>query len=598
MKNLHLHMGNRLETLVLRLSDTLNEQPLSSPLREEIIVVQSQGMSKWLSLELSSRFGIWTNCRYPFPNAFVNETFDAVLGPVKKSPRADYFERGPLTWSIMRCLPSLSVEKGFEEIRGYLDGPSAPLKLLQLSSRIADCFDQYLTYRPDIITGWDAGEESHWQARLWRAVVEDAPVEHRAGRRRDFFSEIKRGDFALPSGFPERISVFGIPSLPPFHLEVLTALASRIDVHVFFLNPCREYWGDITSPYEQSRIAKKTPGGRDRKEKLHLESGNALLASMGKLGRDFLDLLTELQPPGLHEYFDEIPFSSPPAMLQVIQGDILDLTDRGGGGGSAESPIAIDIEKFKSDTSITIHSCHGPMREAEVLKDYLLNLFNDETNPIGPDEILVLTPDIEGYSPYIEAAFAGDTDGPAIPCTIADRPLRNESPLAGIFLSLLETAVSRFEASRITDLLEFPRLRLRFGIGEEDLPLVRRWISDVRIHWAYDGADKERLGLPPFGGNTWREGLDRMLLGFAMPDTGALFDGLLPCDFIEGNDALLLGKLAAFIRALKGSIEDLRGERTLPQWRDTLMEILETFFLPDDDTGDDTARCRGNHQRP
>jgi hypothetical protein len=58
----------------IRIAEKLAEvlsAPLSSPLTPEIIIVQSKGMERWISLQLAERHGICANCRFPFPNTFV-----------------------------------------------------------------------------------------------------------------------------------------------------------------------------------------------------------------------------------------------------------------------------------------------------------------------------------------------------------------------------------------------------------------------------------------------------------------------------------------------------------------------------------------------
>ena len=42
-------------------------------------------------------------------------------------------------------------------MRGYLSDPADVRKRFQLSSQIANLFDQYLVFRPDLILAWDQG---------------------------------------------------------------------------------------------------------------------------------------------------------------------------------------------------------------------------------------------------------------------------------------------------------------------------------------------------------------------------------------------------------------------------------------------------------
>jgi exodeoxyribonuclease V gamma subunit len=86
---------------------------------------------------------------------------------------------------------------------------------------------------------------------------------------------------------PERLAVFGISALPPFHMQVLAAVSQYIEVNLFLMNPCREYWADIVSGREMKRFTGREKEKKALPEELHLEKGNSLLASMGALGRDF-----------------------------------------------------------------------------------------------------------------------------------------------------------------------------------------------------------------------------------------------------------------------------------------------------------------------
>ncbi len=66
---LKLHTSNRLEALARRLAE-VTRQPLRSPLQAELVVVQSQGMARWLKLELAGQQGICANYSFPFPKGF------------------------------------------------------------------------------------------------------------------------------------------------------------------------------------------------------------------------------------------------------------------------------------------------------------------------------------------------------------------------------------------------------------------------------------------------------------------------------------------------------------------------------------------------
>jgi exodeoxyribonuclease V gamma subunit len=432
-----------------------------------------------------------------------------------------------------------------------------------------------------MILDWDKGLDTQWQAILWREIGRGYPINHRAALKNKIFERIKRPGVQLDT-FPERISVFGISALPPYHVEILAAVAQRIQVHLFLMNPCREYWGDLLTRHEKRRIQERERKKKVREEDLHLEPGNALLTSMGMLGRDFFELMENCDAEG-HDHFDE---PAGERLISIIQKDIFNLRDCSA-AGSRKRPID------HADDSIRIHSCHSPMREVEVLQDRLLSLFESD-HTLLPKDIIIMTPDIGTYAPFIQAVFSVPADDPRfIPFSIADRGVRQESQLADTFLSLLEFHGSRFGASQVMALLDSPSVIRRFSLSGNDLDLIYRWIRDTRICWGIDGKGKQDLELPPFTENTWRAGLERMLLGYAMPGRGeTIFKEILPYDTIEAGDAAVLGNFMDFCERLFLLAGALGAHRSLREWGDFLAGVLDHFFQADDETERDMTFIR------
>ena len=569
LPGLRLYTGNRLEKLSEKLAELVSS-PLASPLDKEVIVVQSKGMERWVSMQLAKRHGICANIQFPYPNHFVREVFGKVLPDL---PERSPFEPAIMTWKIMKLLPSCIGRPEFGSLRDYLKGSEGDLKRFQLSERIADTFDQYLLFRPEMIFRWERGQEDHWQAVLWKELVKETGKGHRAELGNAFFETINKSS-SKKHGFPERISIFGISALPRFHIQVLAAISRFTQVNMFLMNPCKEYWGDILSGWEMKKTAAKQGPPELTTQELYMEKGNSLLASMGTLGRDFFDLVNEFD---CEEYAS---FEEPgeETLLTCLQSDILNLRER-----DRESDGKEMVESF--DTSIRIHSCHSPMREMEVLYDRLLNMFEKDPN-LRPTHILVMTPDIETYAPYIRAVFDMPVDeSKRIPFSIADRSIRKENEIIDTFMAMIDLEGGRYGVSQVLAILESAAIQRRFGLSGADLELVRKWISDTRIRWGIDGKSRGQMGLPPFSENTWRAGLERLLLGYAMPGNDEnIFQGILPYDLIEGNDTSVLGKFLDFTEQLFEHTTSLGHPRTLKEWSKTLTVLLDRFFMPDEDS--------------
>jgi exodeoxyribonuclease V gamma subunit len=595
--SLQLYTSNRLEILAEKLAEVVR-RPLDSVLEPEIIVVQSQGMARWLQLELARTNGICANCRFPFPNAFSLEMFQTVLEGEQTDPA---YERDVLVWRLLKLLQENRNAPGFESVNRYLGSGTDPRKAYQLAQKIACLFDQYIIFRPDLVLAWEEGKETYWQAVLWRELAREIGSPHSAVLRKRFAENLRSGNLSREN-LPGRFSVFGISALPPFHLEIISALASLVEVHFFLLQPSREFWGEIVSERETERMLKIHKRGAGEAEELHLERGNRLLASMGQQGRDFLKLIGELGDP-----VESAEFIDPGAgsLLHAIQSDILNLRDRGSGGaaegqwgrdGDGRNAGEMDLFSFaaaKSEVeklciseqvqSIQIHSCHSPLREMEILYDHLLDWFAKDPD-LAPRDILVMAPDIGTYGPFIEAVFhAPEEERRRIPFSLADRGLRQQSHLTESFLGILNLSGSRYGFGTVLQLLEEPALRRKFSLTEADVEMVRVWLQKSGVRWGIDRAHRQSLGLPDLDGNSWREGINRLLLGYAMAGGGErLFEGVLPFDEVEGTTTAALGHFVEFAERLFEQSRNLEEARPLIVWQELLLEILNQFFLPEE----------------
>lgn len=575
---LNLYHAPDLETLGA-LATSLLATPMREPFALALVVVPSQGMGRWLTLELARKQGIAMQLEVQLPSSFVWGLARLALGQL---PEQSAFSPCSLSWRLYDWLCEPANLSEAPRLAHYLeDGDER--RRLSLAVKIADVFDQYLLYRDDWLAAWernellDLGPDEAWQALLWRELTRDGHP-HRARLLEELLARLYDPEPIL--GLPERVLVFGISSLPPHHLRVLEGLARHTQVIIFALNPCREAWGEIRDIRELARQPELNP------DDWYLDIGNPLLASLGKQGRDFFDSLFSLassegsQEIGLYSEDADLHDAS---LLQALQNDILRLRTR-----SADERLVLR----EDDRSLELHIAHSPLREVEILHDQLLARFAAD-GQLTPDQVVVLTPDIERYAPYIEAIFSAKTGAPRegvgrsstpyIPFSLADRSLRAEIPLIEAFLNLLALPDSRFAAEEILAWLEQPAIAARAGIEAEDLALLRDWLRDAGVRWGRDETHREQLGLPADAAFTWRQGLDRLLLGFAAPPQLAglgapLLGASWPLDALEGGRAQLLGRLAGFVERLAALAQSLQRPRPLGEWAESLQGLIDQLF--------------------
>jgi exodeoxyribonuclease V gamma subunit len=567
--SLYVHRSNRMERLVDTLGGVVSQRR-AGPTDPECIVVQGRGMERWLSMRLAERFGIWAVPDFPFPRRFVARVTRALLG--EDDPRSASFEPEALLWSIAALLPELRERPGFAPIARYLQEDAGARRRLQLAVRIAATFDQYVVFRPELVLGWERGRGSDWQAHLWRALVGRHGSTHMAARIDVLLHALAERTEPLAS-LPVRVSVFGVSTLPPLYLQVLVALSRMMEVHLFLLSPSREYWADIRSKREIIReLAERDDPEGEGVEALHLREGNPLLASLGRLGREFQWILEEAA-----DYIDDDGAYEEPGratMLRTLQSDILNLRRRS--AGDAESPA---IELADADGSVAVAACHGPMREVEVLHDQLCDLFEKDST-LEPRDVVVMSPAIDAYAPYVDAVFGrvpGAQPGRrVIPYHIADRSRRTTDEVIDAFSRLIEALRGRMTATEVLDLLMIDAVRLRFGIEAEDLDVLRQWVGEAGIRWGADAEHRREAGHLPAVANTWRFGLDRLLLGHAIEGQGrACWSGVLPFDGVEGDAADLLGRFLDFCDELFRFRRELHAPRPPIRWSNDLTRLLE-----------------------
>ena len=459
---------------------------------------------------------------------------------------------------------------GTAPVRNYLaDGD--PRKRFELADRLARVYDRCLLYRPDWIREWERGETPHWQAELWRRLAEGTTEASHWVAAIDAFRDAS-ASFDGVDNWPKRASFFGVAALSPSYLDLLRLAGQHSDILLYLLSPCREYWSDIAP----RRVIQRRADPKDPAEEYRTE-GNELLGAWGKLGRDMQALLleSELSTGTPDERYDE---PDPDTALGAVQRDILDLELAADAGTADPMP---------ADDSIQIHVCHSAMREAEVLHDRLLGLF-DAHPDIQPADVLVLTPNIVDYAPAIEAVFAA---ADVIPFNIA-RPRAAATRAVQAFLDLLALSDSRYGAEAVMAPLESKAVREKFRIAERQLSTLREWVDEAGIRWGIDRDHREDEGLPGFNGHAWRQGIDRLLLGYAMDGETAMFDDVAPCSTDStgfSGDYELLGR---FVDYCEGAIE-LRPLREQVQpaveWAETLHAVVERFFATNWENAGETA---------
>lgn len=600
--------ANKLEDLRAVTVEIIRKFPLA-PLENEVFLVHSNGIAQWLKLALArdeddpelAGNGIAAAMQFSLPSRFLWQVYRTVLGE-DQVPQQSPFDKDRMTWRLVRLIPEIAHEPVFEPLARFLTGSQQERRRYQLAERVADLFDQYQVYRADWLDAWSDGEdvvviraderrpvpeEQRWQPELWRrliADIEDGGASTSRAEVHTRFLETMRsaGPGSRPQKLPRRVIVFGLSSLPQQTLDVLSSLGQCCQVILCVHNPCQYHWADIIEDRDLLRAERRR---RDRKpgtpmtlddHNLHLHA-HPLLAAWGKQGRDYIRLLDGYDAPEQYAHWlDRVDLFRPSdgrSLLSAIQNDILDLNP-------VHESTRPKTDEDARDRSLVFHCTHGPLREVEVLHDQLLAAFSEDET-LKPQDVIVMVPDINAYTPHIEAVFGqiDPSDNRHIPYTISDQGQRHQAPVLVALEALMSLPESRLAVSDVLDLLDVAPLRQRFGLTEDDLPQLHDWIRGANIRWGLDDEHRASLDLPEgLFRNSWLFGLRRMLLGYATGE-GEAWQAIEPYAEVGGLESRLAGQLNSFVETLQDYWEKLSESRKPAVWAEMLNQLLRDFFL-------------------
>ena len=555
----------------------------ASPFVAHQVVVPSAAMRRTLALAVADDQGVCANVDF----VYLAQWLWRQIGRVVESVETESPFAGPvLAWRIYALLQDPAWYASFPRLANYLNGAD-PVMRLDLAVKIAAVLEQYITYRQPWLNAWAAGgrvdlgmdstahpDDQDWQAELWRRLIASMGS-HREHPANQFFRSLEAQGAApgQPSDLPPAVHVFCLPDIPPLYLKMLIGLGRWIDVRLYVLNPCREYWFEIVDPKRLSQLVVR--GAAE-----HQETGNRLLASWGKQTKSQIELLLDRAADapiddGYREEFAD-------TRLGHLQRSIFNLVEIEPGSMPSDP----------ADRSIEVHVCHSLTRELEVLQDQLLGMFASPTPPELSD-ILVVTPDLEAAAPLIDAVFGTAPADRLLPYAVSGRGRSSVNAAARALLELLAMLPSRFPGSGLLELLQQPIIGRRFGIGSDELMNVERWMRMSGMRWGIDGDHRREQGLPPLERFTVEDGLHRLFLGYALPEQVSVpvFDRV-PAGNPEGSDALDLGLFAHFFHRLTALRTDFLRPRPPDAWAASLLGVLEEFLRPIEDEFDDLGEVR------
>lgn len=599
--SLHVHRAERSDRLVAALGEVLS-RPLADPFATEIVCVPTHGVERWLSQQLSHRLGtgadgedgVCAGVDFPSPHRLAARATAAVTGI---EPGADPWQPHRAVWPLLAEIDAAREEAWAAPLWAFLgrgsDAPDADSlgdarggRRWSIAQHLAELYAAYASSRPAMLLewlngndvgpgGWVLGPDRRWQAELWRRLrtrLELPSPAERIGPVCDRLAE----DPSL-SDLPERLSVFGPTRVLPDHLRLLSTLAKHRDVYFWLTQPSPVLWDRIADTLGAAERSGSLIGPRSGDPTVGLPR-NGLLAYLGRDSRELQVTLLDGATDLTHTHHPPAPSAEPVPgnLLRWLQDDLA--ADR-----NLADPIPARVVA-PDDASISLHACHGPDRQVEVLREVLLGLLADDPT-LEPRDIIVMCPDIETFAPLISAGFgladaAPDQAHPGhqLRVRLADRSLRQLNPLLHTLSTLFDLATSRIEAAAVLDLISTEPVARKFSFSDDDLARIADLIERSGVRWGLDPQHRAAFSMSAFGQNTWAAGLDRLLLGIAMDESGHHFLGTaLPLDDIDSSDVDLVGRLTECVHRIRRSVIDFGQARTLPEWIGLARDAIQSL---------------------
>lgn len=538
------------------------------------IVTQTEGMNNWLKINLASKNGIAANIRFLKPNELISKLYYSLGATYKPVLSAEEQQ-----WILFKVLNEKKFIESFPKVSRYYTGDveNKAAKRMSLARKIADLFDQYQIYRTDIISKWNknelyfsGNENETWQQYLWissRNLLHD----HFPDKLdiSNFIQEQAKDAMKmrkLQADIPV-IYFFGISLITEFHLNILRRISGEIDIKFFILNPAlSDYWFDDLS--EKKLVFYRKTGKVMPTEEA---TGNALLLLWGRVIQDSFSLL--FKDDDIINNYSEIPKadSLPLTLLSKVQDSINQYYNLNN---------ELNVSDLQ-DGSIVINSCYNPVREVQVLYNYLVKLFLENGGGLSTRDILVMVSDIDLYAAYVQSVF--DNAPYKFHYTIADEHYALRDSISSALQAILKIDEENFDAELLLRLLDYSSVRQKFNIS--NVALLRRIIKSANIRFGIHGniIDDTRFV-------SWKYGAKKIMFGacmFSNAEFSFANESFYPVNEVEGYDAFEVIKFISFIEALIASIEKRKQNRSISEWVKYVDEILHDFVCDKEENNDE-----------
>ncbi len=466
---LHITTAEYAEQLIAHLADSIGG-PRPDPFVEELVVVPSAGVRRWVEQQLALTTGVCANIRFLLPGRLT-----ANLRAASHHGTDDAWRLEAITGAVF----DLGNPHRDEDLAPSLAALHGSGSWMARSRYIADLFDRYLMHRPHMLRNWAIGNDvdglsqpitqgARWQPTLWRLVHERlgrSPAE----RLPQFLAGLAAGD-QIPTR-AETVHVFGLSAMSREFVQIVSALSESTNVSLYI---------PVTSETRASELltGNETIAGVN----------HPLLAAWGRSEQRGLELTRDQTAETTRTIAHSSFGDSPITLLGHVQDQI------------RRNAIPA-VAGTGADTSLQVHSCSGYARQVEILRDAILHVLASDPTLTEAD-IVVLCPQIDRFGPLIEAAWGVPAahDAPTMTDALPDfryhinhRSLSSAAPLVDAVQQFVQLVHSNVTHSSLASFLTLPVVRSRFRIDDDqDLTALVGWLADTSMRWGVNVEQRRR----------------------------------------------------------------------------------------------------------
>lgn len=478
------------------------------------VVVPTQAFAIWLQDQITRDY-----------NVCANIDFVVLLGPVlnkiylANNPGSVISDLENATYLIYKYLCQHKINTiDADQINKYLyhNDELDKKRAYFLATQLHKIFHEYLYIRTNEVLNLDNSSIPLYQRELLEYLFKNQGETKNFLDVYKYFMQLDINDPKLK--IPTKLFIFGLSSVYSSQLQIIKKLATRVTVYWYYKTCSFEYYGDLLSDTAKNRLNNKFFRNPElHLDDLYLNEGNPLMTNLGQQSREFIELLNQ-NDITVYDFKNYNSYTTPNSFLQILQDDIANLSYR----IEKRKRLMDNSDYYKdpitlghNDTSIKINVCHNKMREVQVMFNEVAELIN---NGVKAQDILITAPDIDDYAIYMNAVFANEFladklgNTYQIKCNVTGNRRYTDYAILEVFRLIINMPYL-CSVNYLLEILMSHTIKKSLNINNDDVEVIRKWLSDNHIYFGFDANDYAPYGYENYQIHSFKQLIINLTMG-------------------------------------------------------------------------------------